>query len=253
MKGRKKNNKIVLTYYWTGEHDVWHKDIDVYHADPREFDTLYNSVANRGYDFITLANELYPDSARSKTWKVVELSGPLEKPKDMSLYVHKFIACYQFLLNHPEYEEIWIVDSADTEMMGTPRPKDGIIYGGYDAYAPIFHQFYPIKYIVGGESDGVWLPGIFMMGHRQDDHIVRWLRATHLEDVAWNCGVFGGKRAVVMEFLEKFVPLLMNTVSDVEMVVYNYVLYRWFEGRAECITTRMTLGEVDMTKWWRHK
>lgn len=250
MKGRKKNNKIVLTYYWTGEHDVWHKDIDIYHADPREFDTLYNSVSNRGYDFITLANELVPDRP---DWLVYRPLDDDAKPKDMSLYVHKFICCWKYLLEHPEYEEIWIVDSADTEMLKTPEPEDGKVYGGYDAYAPIFHKFYPVKYLIGGEADGVWLPGIFMMGHRQDDHIVRWLRATHLEDVAWNCGVFGGKREAVMEFLDKFVPLLMNTVSDVEMVVYNYVLYRWFEDRAECITTRMTLGELDMTKWWRHK
>ena len=250
MKERK---KIVLTYYWTGEHDVWHKDIDVYHADPHEFDTLYNSVFGRGYDFVTLANELYPTADKSKFWKVVELSGDWEKPKNMSLYVHKFIACYEYLLKHPEYEEIWIVDSSDTEMMGTPAPEDGIIYGGYDAYAPIFHKYYPVKYLVGGEADGVWLPGIFMMGHKQDDEIVRYLRALHLEDTAWNCGVFGGKRDVVMEFLEKFVPLLKKTISDVEMVVYNYVMYRYFSGRSRCITTRMTLGETDLNKWWRHK
>lgn len=247
MKERK---KIVLTYYWTGEHDVWHKDIDIYHADAHEFDTLYNSVYNRGYDFVTLANELVPDRP---DWLVYRPLDNDAKPKDMSLYVHKFICCWKYLLEHPEYEEIWIVDSADTEMLKTPEPEDGKVYGGYDAYAPIFHKFYPVKYLIGGEADGVWLPGIFMMGHRQDDYIVRWLRATHLEDVAWNCGVFGGKREAVMEFLDKFVPLLMNTVSDVEMVVYNYVLYRWFEDRAECITTRMTLGELDMTKWWRHK
>lgn len=68
-----------------------------------------------------------------------------------------------------------------------------------------------------------------------------------------NCGIFGGKRAAVMEFLEKFVPLLKKTVSDVEMVIHNYVMYRYFENRCKSITTRMTLGETDLTKWWRHK
>lgn len=245
----KRKKKLVLTYYWTGEYDTWHKDISVYKADAREFDTLRKSIKGRGYDFATIANELITSD---DDWKI-EAGDYLDKPVDMSVYVHKFIACYKYLMRHPEYDEIWIVDSADTEMLSTPNPKEGIIYSGHDAYSPIFHEFYPIKCLVGGESDGVWIPGIFMKGHNQDYHIVRYLQACHIDDFAWNCGVLGGKREIVMEFLEKFVPLLEQTVSDVEMVIYNYVLYRYFNDRKECITTRMTLGEKDMTKWWRHK
>ena len=246
-----RRNKLVLTYYWTGEKDVWHKDIDVYHCDNREFDTLYNSVNGRGYDFVTIANELDPDR---EDWTVAVAVGALEKPEKMSLYVHKFIACYKFLLMHPEYEEIWIVDSSDTEMLGTPNPEPGIIYGGYDAYFPLFKQYAPMKYLIGGWVEGgIWYPGIFEMGHPHDYDIHRYLRDLHIDDIGWNCGVLGGKREVVMEFLEKMVPLLEKTVSDVEMVIFNYVMYRYFSGRSKCITTRMTLGEHDTSKWWRHK
>jgi len=155
---------LVLTYYVTGLQDIWHKDIDIYKCNNREFDTLYDSVMNRKkkYDFITLANELAPDR---KNWAVEAIV----KPEGISLYVHKFIACYEFLKSHTDYEEIWIVDSADTEMLGTPNPKPNCVYSGYDAYNPIFKQFYPIKYLVGGWVEGgVWFPGIFERGIRYD-------------------------------------------------------------------------------------
>lgn len=69
-----KNNKVVLTYYYTGIFDRWHHK-ETKTPDVADFDTLWDSVAGRGYDFITLANELYPDAKRSKLWKVVELNG----------------------------------------------------------------------------------------------------------------------------------------------------------------------------------
>lgn len=241
--------KIVLTYYWTGEYDIWHKDIGVYEADASEFDTLYNSVKGRGYDFVTIANQLKPTK---DDWQVV-MDKELEKPSNMTLYVHKFIACYKYLLKHPEYNEIWIVDSSDTEMLKTPEVRKGRVYAGYDMYSPIFKQFVPVKYLVGGNAEGVWVPGIFEMGHKYDYVADRTLRDLYADEIAWNCGVLGGDREVVMEFLEKLCALLENTESDTEMPLFNYVMFLYFKDRCECITTRMTLGERDMSKWWRHK
>lgn len=243
--------KIVLTYYWTGEHDIWHKDIDIYKCNRREFDTLRESVKGRGYDFVTIANELVPDR---DGWKLAHASGDLCKPKDMPLYRHKFIACYKFLLKHPEYEEIWIVDSSDTEMLKTPTPKDGTLYSGYDAYFPLFKRYATITYLVGGIVEGgVWYPGIFEMGHKYDYDIHRYLRDVCPNEKAWNCGVFGGKRKDVMEFLKSYVELLENSEADVEMVIFNYLIYSQFRNKFKSITSRMTLGEKDYRKWWRHK
>ena len=241
--------KIVLTYYWTGEYDIWHKDIGVYKPNPSEFHTLYDSVAGRGYDFVTIANELVPDKPN---WTVY-MDDELKKPDGMTLYVHKFIACYKYLLKHPEYDEIWIVDSSDTEMLKAPEPKDNMVYSGYDMYSPIFRKFVPVKYLVGGNAEGVWVPGIFELGHKYDYVVDKYLRDEFGEEIAWNCGIFGGKRAPAMEFLSKLCELLEKTDSDTEMTIFNYVIFLYFKDRCKCIATRMTLGEKDYSKWWRHK
>ena len=95
------SKKIVLTYYCTGIKDIWHHTKDeTKRPDVKDFATLRKSVADRGYDFVTIANELEPVS---EDWKVVKMVGELERPEGMSLYVHKFIACYKYLLQHPEY------------------------------------------------------------------------------------------------------------------------------------------------------
>lgn len=247
-----KNNKVVLTYYYTGIFDKWHHK-ETKTPNVADFDTLWDSVAGRGYDFITLANELYPDTKRSKLWKVVELSGNLKRPDDMSLYLHKFIACYKYLLMHPEYEEIWIVDTSDTEMLATPDPEEGKIYTGYDAYFPAFGVYATFLWFLGGWADGVYVPQGFGRGKRNGDFEVRYLKDLHEKDRPYNCGVFGGKREIVMKFLKDFCKRLLVNDIDLEMVPFNYLCYTKYAGKVENCTTRMTLGEKDYNRWWRHK
>ena len=239
--------KLVLTYYYTGIKDRWHKKT-TQKCDPRDFDVLFKSVKGRGYDFITLSNEL-----RTDDWTTVDLTGDLARPDDMSLYLHKFIACYEWLKKHPEYDEIWIVDSSDTEMLATPQPENGIIYTGYDAFFPAFNQFATFLWFLGGPFEGIWIPAGFGRGVRHGDDEIRYLRDCHLNDKAYNCGVFGGKREIVMDFLEKFTDRLRKNDIDLEMVAFNYLIYTQYQNKTKSITTRMTLGEHDMTKWWRHK
>ena len=241
--------KVVLTYYYTGILDKWHHNY-VMKANPSDFDVLYNSVKGRGYDFITLANELEPDKP---DWTVFSLKGPFEKPDNMSLYLHKFIACYMWLMLHPEYEEIWIVDSTDTEMLTTPNPEDDVIYTGYDAYFPAFGVYATFLWFLGGWSDGVYIPQGFGRGKRNGDFEVRYLKDLHEKDRPYNCGVFGGKREIVMKFLEDFCRRLLVNDIDLEMVPFNYLCYTKYAGKVENCTTRMTLGEKDYSKWWRHK
>ena len=241
--------KVVLTYYYTGILDRWHHN-KVMKADPSDFDVLYNSVKGRGYDFVTLANELYPTDNK---WRVIELSGPFEKPKDMSLYLHKFIACYEWLKKHPEYDEIWIVDSTDTEMLATPNPEDGVIYTGYDAYFPAFSVYATFLWFLGGWADGVYVPQGFGRGKRNGEFETRYLKDLHEKDRPYNCGVFGGKREIVMKFLEDFCRRLLVNDIDLEMVPFNYLCYTKYAGKVENCTTRMTLGEKDYNRWWRHK
>lgn len=251
-----KNNKIVLTYYYTGIDDVWHyhkhKDKDIH-----DFDTLWDSVEGRGYDFVTLANELHPDTKRSGSWKVVALDNknypPLCKPKDMSLYVFKFIACYRYLLNHPEYEEIWIVDSSDTEMLSTPKPEEGKIYTGYDAFIPAFDRYCNFDWSLGAIKYGLSIPRHFGVGMRHGPMEETFLRNAHHEDIPYNCGIFGGKRTIVMEFLKKYVERLEKNDIDLEMVPFNFLIYTEYPDVTENCATRMTLTEKDYNKWWRHK
>ena len=229
--------------------DVWHHKA-IKKCDPAEFSVLKNSVDGRGYDFVTLANELYPTDNK---WKVVELSGDLEKPKDMTLYVHKFIACYKYLLKHPEYDEIWIVDSADTEMLGDPKPEDGLVYTGYDAYFPMFGHYANFLWFLGGIVDGVCIPQGFGRGQKNGDFEVRYLKDMCEYQIPYNCGVFGGKRDAVMEFLKDYTDRLAKNDVTLEMVPFNYLCYTKYADKVQVCTTRMTMHEKDYNKWWRHK
>lgn len=241
--------KVVLTYYYTGILDKWHHN-KVMEANPSDFDVLYNSVKGRGYDFVTLANELYPTDNK---WKVVELSGLFEKPKNMSLYIHKFIACYEWLMLHPEYDEIWIVDTTDTEMLATPSPEDGVIYTGYDAYFPAFGRYANFLWFLGGWADGVYIPQGFGRGKRNGEFETRYLKDMCEYQIPYNCGVFGGKREIIMQFLKDFTERLEKNDIDLEMVPFNYLCYTKYCCKVENCTTRMTLHEKDYNKWWRHK
>ena len=249
-----KNNKVVLTYYYTGIDDVWHHKVHK-KSNVHDFDVLYDSVENRGYDFVTLANEWnrLVLNKGAKDWRVIGLEGGLAKPDDMSLYVHKFIACYEWLKNHPEYEEIWIVDSSDTEMLSLPEPKDGVIYTGYDAFFPEFDRNVNFYWFLGGVRYGVGIPQHFGVGSKNGDVETMFLRTVYPDELAYNCGVFGGKREIVMEFLEKFAKRLAKNDIDLEMVPFNYLIYTEYRDKTEVCTTRMTLCEKDYNKWWRHK
>ena len=241
----KSEKKVVLTYYYTGIMDKWHHNY-VMEANTKDFDALYNSVKDRGYDFITLANEL---QVHNPNWQTVKV----EKPEDMSLYLHKFIACYDWLLEHPEYEEIWIVDTTDTEMLKTPEPLEDRIYTGYDAYFPAFGVYATFLWFLGGWVDGVYIPQGFGRNRRNGDFETRYLKDLHEKDRPYNCGVVGGKREIIMEFLKDFTDRLRKNDIDLEMVPFNYLCYTKYAGKVHNCTTRMTMGEKDYKKWWRHK
>lgn len=247
-------NKVVLTYYYTGMMDKWHHKV-FKKCDPSDFDVLYNSVDGRGYDFVTLANEWerLVFGKGSKDWKVIGLEGELAKPSDMSLYVHKFIACYEWLKKHPEYEEIWIVDSTDTEMLGDLKPEDGVVYTGYDAFFPEFGMNANFYWFLGGVRYGVAIPQHFGVGSKNGEIETMFLKTICPDKLAYNCGVFGGKREIVMEFLKKYTDRLKKNDIDLEMVLFNYLIYTQYQDKVENCTTRMTLCEKDYSKWWRHK
>ena len=218
-------------------------------ANPSDFDTLRESVSP-DYDFVTFANELYPTD---NMWRVIGLSGPYKKPDDMSLYLHKFIVCYKWLLYHPEYDEIWIVDSTDTEMLAHPYPQDGLVYTGYDAYFPAFGVYATFLWFLGGWADGVYVPQGFGRGKRNGEFETRYLKDMCEHQIPYNCGVFGGKRDIVMKFLKDFTERLEKNDIDLEMVPFNYLCYTKYAVKVRNCATRMTLGEKDYNKWWRHK
>ena len=246
--------KVVLTYYYTGMMDKWHHK-KFKECDASEFDTLYDSVEGRGYDFVTLANEwnrLVLDKG-TKDWRVIGLEGDLAKPDDMSLYVHKFIACYEWLKKHPEYEEIWIVDSGDTEMLGDPKPEEGKIYTGYDAFFPEFDRNVNFRWFLGGIRYGISIPQHFGVGMRNGMMETIFLQTVYPDELAYNSGIFGGKREKVMEFLKDYTDRLKKNDIDLEMVPFNYIIYTKYKDITECCTTKMTICEKDYSKWWRHK
>lgn len=228
------NNKVVLTYYYTGERDFWHpEDKSIKRPDRLDFLVLKKSVDQfTDWTFHTLTNEFIPN------WDYTII----KKPEDKTLYAYKFIAVRRWLLDHPECEWIWVVDTTDTQMLCSPPMVKDVIYTGLDCWSRKRKKFQSVRTLVNG-------------GFRRFPHN----RATHQElmrvgyEACYNCGVLGGHRDIILDFLNILCARINEFNPALEMVEFNWVLFNNFKDKIKIITTRLNNWEIDNTKWWRHK
>lgn len=227
-------NKVVLTYYYTGEQDFWHPELkEVKKPDPLDFFVLKKSVDQfTDWEFHTLSNEFIPN------WNYTQI----KKPDHQTLYTYKFIAIRQWLLDYPEYKWIWIVDTSDTQMLQDPPMKEDVLYTGLDCYSRKRKKYQSVRTLVNG-------------GFRR----FKYNSATHRELMkvgmkpCFNCGVLGGHRKILLEFLDILCDRLNDFNPALEMVEFNWVLFNDFIDKVQIVTTKLNNFEIDKSKWWRHK
>lgn len=228
------NKKVVLTYYYTGEKDFWHPELqEIKKPDRLDFFVLKKSVDQfSNYDFHTLSNEFRPD------WDHTIIS----KPDDLTFYAYKFIAMKDWIKEHEEYEEIWIVDTTDTQLIQDTNLEEGYLYTGLDCYSRRRKGYQSVRTMVNG--------GFKRFKHNQ---------ATHRELLkvgnkpCFNCGVIGGRRTILLEFLEELSDRLQTFKPATEMVEFNWVLFNHYPDRIKLCTTRLNTWTIDNNCIWRHK
>ena len=165
---------------------------------------------------------------------------------NLSPYWQRWISVYQYLCRHPELRNVWCVDATDVEMLRNPfdSMEPGVLYVG-DEPATLNNQ---------------WMRN--MHPSRKLQQFFRMNPNARL----LNCGLVGGSRETVMEFIRKMLIAYSKNVEDVkfgrdasvgetEMGLFNFMchtmLHRIVHGPQ--VNTVFKSFKDNGTAWWRHK
>lgn len=221
---------VVLASYFTG------------HVDPQRGVQWQASIN----DIMVLANSM-------KGQKLVVLNdcfeGNEEVPANVELvkvetalnpYFQRWISEYEYLRDHPEIRKVFHVDATDVEMLHNPfeHMEDGKLY-------------------VGSEKAVLYIQ--WMVQHHKVPFLIDFFKKNARQTLL-NCGLVGGSRADVMDFMHRFNTLYSDKegkVGEVEMGLFNYVCRTFYQGKLVTGLPVHTLFKAydttNPTAWWRHK
>lgn len=198
----------------------------------------------RGINFNPCESEIkaLKDSCKGYDLKVFNdclFDGEIYEECQINPYFQRWITYRNYIVNNPDLNIIWMVDATDVELLKNPFEfQKDILYVGYE-HASLLNQ---------------WM----INNSRADSRILNFIK-TNGRDMLLNCGVVGGHRDVVMEFLNKMVLyyVLNNKVSSsVDMPLFNYIVYTYFSGRiitGRDIVTDFKKNEYNKQSVWKHK
>lgn len=211
---------VVIACYFAGVPDV-QRDNHTWSPDLRAIDRLKQSVESKGYEFILIHN-------------CFDL--PNRVTTERSPYFERWLKEWQYLRQHPEINNVFVVDATDVDMLNDP-----------------FKHMKPDTLYVGDEP-GQTLESEWLVknhpNHRQ------FFLDNRNKDLL-NCGVVGGSRAIVMELLQDIYRYGFNQIEEqTEMGIFNYLMYSKYVDRINFgrhVTTLFKRYEPSSSAWWRHK
>jgi GT2 family glycosyltransferase len=186
-----------------------------------------------GGNRVVLVDELAP-AAELAHGRTLELVATEKGWKN--LYFQRWLVTLRYLREHL-FQWVWLTDGTDVEMLREPwgEMTSGVLYVGYEPesisnrWLARHHPFY---------SD--WIAG-------------------NGSSTMLNCGVVGGDRAIVLEFLQDLVRELVRAYGriDYEMGSFNYLLYqpKWIDRicTGPTVVTSFRANERNGHSWWKHK
>lgn len=222
---------LVLSCYFVGHPDPQRGER--WTPDESELDALRDSVrAVSGVETIVL-NDCFEDG-RVPTGHI-------------SPYWQRWISLYEFLCANKHVRNVWCVDATDVEMLRNPFPKmqPGVIY-------------------VGDEKSITDIP--WMRSNHPASFIRNFVKSAGRTPLL-NCGLLGGSRANVMEFIRAMLGVYTknkqavkfghdDTVGVIDMGVFNYVARTMFASRIEHGAKVNTVFKKNIDNgqaWWKHK
>ncbi|PIJ49191.1 MULTISPECIES: glycosyltransferase family 2 protein [unclassified Erwinia] len=155
----------------------------------------------------------------------------------LSVYMQRWRIQWQWLRDHPEITELWCTDATDVVMLNEPVIMSGVLYVGWEPQL----------------TNSEW-----MIKNHQHPDIRDFLTEPRQ---LLNCGVVGGHRAIMLEFMHAMVVELDCQRSEspadaFEMGAFNRVVYTRFAGRfitGTQVTTIFKKNETSGVSWWAHK
>lgn len=166
-------------------------------------DGLKNSVRRHGERLVVLNNI---DAISGRNAEYV-LTGCSDDP-----YKNRFLKALHYLIEHPEIDNAWIVDSGDVTMLNNPFPlmQKGKIYVGCETVNQLGCRW--------------------MLLNTPNNYYKSWL-LKHKNRTLLNCGLLGGSRKDLIDYITKmffiwgYNPHNMNLI---DMLVFNVVGYGSF-------------------------
>ena len=167
---------------------------------------------------------------------------------NLSLYFVRWELALNFLVQHPEFVKVALVDVADVEVLNYPfsQVEDGTLYFGDE-----------FKYLDAG---------IIKRDAQTPEMRTFFEENPRLQML--NPGVIVGSREIIIEFLTVLVSYFSRIQVDrlrgvpgqklgnFEMALSNYVAYRYFSGRIKHgreISTLFSYNELTSSAWFKHK
>jgi hypothetical protein len=229
---------IILTAYLTSGKDG-HKEWEPYRDDRREanikdLEPLLNSCKG-------LRLAIFHDCFKT------ELPNFIEVPKQNQISSNAYRwHLFNTYLKKYNYNHIFLVDSTDVECYNSPFGSD---LGNYLWIGDEKHATVDSPWMKAHQAPYVTMPDYNQIIIENRKH--RLL----------NCGIVGGKREVVLEYLELVTKYqsecnLPDNIS-VDMAVHNYVIFKHFKGRykhgVQVNTVFRKNEKPNGVSWWRHK
>lgn len=223
---------IVLATYLTGAPDPQRSQWVANYDDVK---TLADSVSKNGERLVIVSDTFTPETTPPDMTLEIECVEPMS----MNPYFRRWLLCYQYLRDHPEVERVFCVDATDVEMLRSPfKHMDDRLY-------------------TGDEPTIVGTP--WMLHHHRNSVLYQFISTNRLKPLI-NCGLLGGTREQVMEFIHRFIAVYYDNgckVGDVDMGTFNYVAYTYFSdvlSHGPHVNTRFKAFDYNNTQaWFRHK
>ncbi|KAF0424903.1 hypothetical protein GBO86_08125 [Pediococcus acidilactici] len=168
---------------------------------------------------------------------------------NLTLYFYRILMAFDFLKAHPEIEKAALTDAGDVTMLNYPFDdvQDGILY-------------------MGDETTSLFNTSI----------IIDNAAPTYMKDFIWennnltilNLGIMVGTRDILIEYLGIMVKLITDaelrvkqgddsySVGNFEMLISNYVAYRYFSTRlihGRKVSTIFNGFQEHSSAWFKHK
>lgn len=213
---------VVIACYFSGVPDV-QRNNERWTADFKPIQKLKQSVESKGYEFVLIHN----------CFEYANLTTIQGSP-----YFERWLKEWQYLRDHPDINNVFVVDATDVDMLNDPFPhlERGKLYVGDEPAETL---------------SNTWL----LKMHREQT--VNSYLTDHPELPMLNCGVVGGDRQTVMDLCrDLYLYGIEHPTEQTEMGAFNYFMHSKYSGIMEYgrqVTTLFKRYERYSKAWFRHK